>query len=210
MDNIIFADDAARGVTDISGVKNAVPSIPDGADNGESRVADGADNAVQMSEIGVTGAIESEVGFSDEAELDAEFEALIRGKYRQAYRKRTEGIIRKRLRSGKARPWVSAESSEAQNTDETTEIPVTGAAVLSEKAADGEIASAQMGELSSENNASEVRYERLRTQNQNRPIENGLSGSCGIVTKINVSALDGQGVLAILKRVGSGEKISFK
>ncbi len=205
-----FADDVARDVADISGVKDTAPSIPDGADSGEPCVADGAGNEVQASEIVVAGAIEQKSEASDEAALDAQFEALINGKYRQAYRKRTEGIIRKRLRSGKARPAPSAEPPETKKSDETVEIAVTGDAVLSEDAAKAIGASAQKGEITPENNASEAQYERLRSQNKNRPIENGLYGSCGIVTKINVSALDGEGVLAILKRVGSGEKISFK
>ena len=46
--------------------------------------------------------------------------------------------------------------------------------------------------------------------NAARPIENGIGGSCGVVSRINVNALKGKDVLSILKRVGAGERINFK
>ena len=84
------ADSAARGVSDISGVKNVSLSCPEGENEDGLRVADGEN------ETGVAG--------TDEATLDEEFERLIQGRYKEAYKKRTESIIRRRLKAGKARP----------------------------------------------------------------------------------------------------------
>jgi chromosomal replication initiator protein len=46
--------------------------------------------------------------------------------------------------------------------------------------------------------------------NKNRPRENGVGGSIGMVTGINVSALKGSEVIELLRRVENGEKIKFK
>ena len=53
-------------------------------------------------------------------------------------------------------------------------------------------------------------YLKAKERNLKRPVENGCSGSCGVVTRINVSALSGNDILSILRRVGAGEKITFK
>ena len=55
----------------------------------------------------------------------------------------------------------------------------------------------------------EERVSVAKTMNGMRPIENGIGGSCGVVSRINVNALNGKDVQAILKRVGAGERIKF-
>jgi hypothetical protein len=54
--------------------------------------------------------------------------------------------------------------------------------------------------------------EKARTveRNRTRPLENGLGGSCATVSRINVSALSGREIVNILKRAGTGERITFK
>ena len=115
---------------------------------------------------------------------------LIRGRFSEVYKKRTEKIIRKRLRSGKTRSESQDTPSVNEGDGESTEPSKKDEQVDAVDDTDG--------------------YERARLLNKNRPIENGIGGSSAVVTKINVSALDGQSVLSIIKRVGSGEKISFK
>ncbi len=203
MDSEKITDTAVYGVSDISGVKNVALSAPDGEECDEPCVADTAEKAVQNTEN------EFLTNEENEATLDAEFEKLINGKFGKAYRKRTEGIIRKRLRSVKAH--TESEKRNASESD-TPENDVSESNV--ETMAKG-VNTAKNGfcENNKSNNAeSEAvkKHERSCLQNKNRPIENGLCGSSGIINKINVSALDGKEILAIIKRVGTGEKISFK
>lgn len=208
------ADSAARGVSDISGVKNVSLSCPEGENEDGLRVADGEN------ETGVAG--------TDEATLDEEFERLIQGRYKEAYKKRTESIIRRRLKAGKARPEVSAEISEGsvENTPSDTEADMSrnsenkeqGARRLEPENAETSVTGAMITQSVSapdQKTYSNPTYdlalvEQAMAKNKSRPIENGLGGSCGVVTKVNVSALSGSDVLSILKRVGTGERISFK
>ncbi len=172
-------------LTDITGVKNASSSYPDGKDGGNPCDAD-------KGESPIAGEIESALGGDSataEEALEAEFDALINGKFSGVYKKRTEGIIRKRLRSVKS-AQAAESSTQVSEPQPSVDASQEGQGVAGEQSA--------------------IAIEQTRAQNKKRPIENGLGGSCGMVTKVNVSALDGQGVLAILRRVGSGEKISFK
>ncbi len=183
-DNAVF-ESGKDCLTDTSGVKEGAVTVPDG--DGDSRIC-----AADGEKSPVTGAINEAKGDASataDEELEAEFDALINGKFKELYKKRTEGIIRKRLRSaGKPRAAVKEAESQAASEIKAPKNEEHGTAT--EQDADA--------------------YEHTRAQNKNRPMENGLRGSCGMVTKINVSALDGSGVLAILRRVDAGEKISFK
>jgi hypothetical protein len=210
MEDFKVADNAVHGGSDISGVKGDAVSYPDGNGSGLTCDADTSEKTEISAEIDVTGATEASDNGADDrgscediTKLETEFEALINGRYRDVYKRRTEGIIRKRLRSGKARPEVLSGSD--------VKLSDTGA---SESIAPATEKNASFAAYSEEKSgavkSNAVSYEAAREKNKNRPLENGLAGSCGIVTKINVSALDGDGVLSILRRVGSGEKISFK
>lgn len=216
-----FAENAGHGVSDISGVNGAVLSRPEGEENGVLRVAAG-ENTEEIGEAG------PRCG-ADAASLDSEFEELIKGRFREAYRRRTESIIRKRLRAGKARPArdAAAGSEGVENgifsaperisdnkSAENAEFSGNGALGVG-NAGGGEDAVFKDGNGGSD--TSEGQSERLKkaleeavTRNRTRPVENGCGGSCGVVTRINVSALSGSDVMSILKRVGAGEKISFK
>lgn len=195
------ADSAVHGVSDISGVKDASLSCPEGEVECVPCVADGEEKTAMAD--------------TDEAKLEAEFEELIRGKYSDVYKRRTEGIIRKRLKSGKARPvteaarGVDAEADSDLGEAEKEPSFVTEKAVLGTAGAIETALEAQNeGESSTEIKSAAI--ERTREQNRLRPLENGLGGSSGIVTRINVSALSGSDVISILNRVGAGERISFK
>lgn len=163
----VIADYAARGVSDISGEKDGAVGQPETDIASVPRVADG-----EQAAKGST--------------LEAEFDELINGRFKDVYKRRTENIIRKRLRSGKAHavtecaPVCAAEPSEDK--------PVVMEKCPTEKA-----------DVSS-----------VRTKNSSRPIENGISGSCGVVTRVNVSALSGSEVISLLKRAEAGERICFK
>ena len=180
-----IADSTVHGVTDISGVKDAAEPYPERLDAVVSHDADGTnENASAENDCS--------------AALEEEFEQLINGRFSEVYKRRTESIIRKRLRSGKAHPKVVAENGvikasgdlpsdtresteAANNTNPPSPLPTNG---------DGVRAAKEM--------------------NSSRPIENGIGGSCGVISKINVNALNGRDVLSILKRVGAGERINFK
>lgn len=197
MSDFKITDNAVYGVSDISGVKNVEPSVPGGEAADGLCAADMADKTEALSENQDMSVLEEE----DEATLDAEFEALINGKYGRAYRKRTESIVRKRLRSVKAHTErEKGDASEAEGKN-MLEVAFQNKAInnVSETI---------------KSNSSEVlpkkEAECSEAKNKNRPIENGLCGSNGIINRVNVSMLDGKEVLAIIKRVGSGEKISFK
>ena len=207
------ADSAARGVSDISGVKDVSLSCPEGESEDGLRVADGEN--------------ETGVADTDAAALDEEFERLIQGRYKQAYKKRMQSVIRRRVRSGKARPEFSAKVCDASEA-----TPLQAESTVSSDSSGGETDRGEgkpqnaefgvTGELKTPNlivpdnkkgddaERDTALVERAMAKNKSRPIENGLGGSCGIVTKINVSALSGSDVLSILKRVGTGERISFK
>ena len=61
--------------------------------------------------------------------------------------------------------------------------------------------------------ASDAEKEAIRaavSRNKLRPTENGCGGSIGVVSRVNVHALNGADVRSILRRVGAGEKITFK
>lgn len=117
---------------------------------------------------------------TDEKLLDAEFEALINGRYRNAYRKRTENIVRRRLRGVK----VAKNSSAFTGAD---------TAVSTE----------------AENTLKPISVEAPKKNSIVRPAENGVGGSVGVYTRINVSALTGRDVREMIERAASGETISF-
>ena len=171
MEETNVAVSTVHGVTDISGVKDGAQSDPEGFCADVSRVADGKEPA----------------DGSCDAELEAEFERLISGRFGQVYKKRVEAIVRKRVRTGKAHP-------EPASTDD--------ACAPAETKADEAVS-----DLSLPNG--EERVSVAKTMNGMRPIENGIGGSCGVVSRINVNALNGKDVQAILKRVGAGERIKF-
>ena len=190
MNDFNMAESATRGASDISGVKDASYTRPEGEIESVSRVADGVENT----KTEAAGAIENEKqgeSVQGNGDIEAEFDALIHGRFSEVYKKRTESIIRKRLRSAKAHN----EAGGSQKSVEATE-PVT---VPDAPEVEKQVALPDTKDI-----------DKVRNLNKSRPIENGLAGSCGIVTKINVSALDSEGVLSIIKRVGTGEKISFK
>ena len=182
MENNI-ANTADIGVSDISGEKTESVLLPEQNDDSERLVAESAKNNAELSSDG-----ERSEAQENEDELEKQFEDLINGKYRNAYRKRTEGIIKKRLKSGKARPAI-----------EKTQV--------------GEAASAEALKDDPVSETSNAEKEALRaavSRNKLRPTENGCGGSIGVVSKVNVHALNDSDVLSILRRVGAGEKITFK
>lgn len=180
MDEIITTDYAVHGDSDIQGVKNAAFPDPEEEKNCEPYDADKASKE-NLSE-----------GDTDEALLEKEFEELIKGRYGKVYKRRTEAIIRRRLRSGRAHPSPVAEIDLSEDPkplpdpEQLQPLPRTADTAVKESL-----------------------VEAAKSINRSRPIENGVSGSCGVVSRINVSALNGRDVLSILKRVGAGEKIKF-
>ena len=194
MENNSIAKSAENGVSDTSGVKTEPILLPE-QNVGSARFdAESADSAqIQKNEADAedTTAPDPSDGEDTEAteteeELERLFDAMINGKFRNAYRKRTESIVRKRLRTGKARP----ESKIAPKNEE---------------AAAGSVTESPQKTVSDK----EIFRETL-SRNRARPTENGCGGSIGVVSKINVNALKGSDVLSILRRVGAGEKITFK
>jgi len=239
MENNEKAKLVENGVSDISGVKNASVLSPEQNECAERFVAESADasklsekgsaekskesseisNAEKLeedqksSEISNAGKMEEDQNSSEisnaekleedqkssassdgenteenesEEELEKLFDTMISGKFRNAYRKRTESIVRKRLRSGKARPdtkdMLKDEKATAENV---TEAPQNS---VSDKEA----------------------FRDTISRNRARPTENGCGGSIGMVSKINVNALNGSDVRSILRRALAGEKITFK
>ncbi len=207
MENIEIAKSAENGVSDISGVKIESVLLPEqNKDNARfdaesanpSKLSDSAEESKEASDF--SNAENSEADrrssvFPDgdnteenesEEELEKLFDAMVSGKFRNAYRKRTESIVRKRLRSGKARP----DTKDTPKYEEATAESVTGKPQNS--VSDKEI------------------FRENLSRNRARPTENGCGGSIGVVSKINVSALNGNDVRAILRRALAGEKITFK
>ena len=161
---------------------------------------------------------EDRAGVDFEAEKeDREFLALIKGKYKEAYRRRTENIIRRRLKSRGARA-ENLSLSGLLDTEQVSEcIPSP------EKKEIGAFISEKNKSLSAEDSGRIAKTEKdssflrkrnsidiQKNANRNRPRENGVGGSVGMVTGINVSALKGSEVLELLRRAESGEKIKFK
>ena len=198
---------------------------------------------------------------------DREFLDLIKGKYREAYRRRTESIIRRRLKSTRGKPSdmgeVSLDKGKTGAERAASGVSEAGKTVegLSEKSVSGDAvpqgkASVSVVSQGAEDNAAvletvahseapqgavltdtetfgavaagsavkatavkssilddaEKQIRQIRAQisaNQSRPRENGVGGSVGMYTGINVSALKGSDVLALLRRAEAGEKIKF-
>ncbi len=199
---------------------------------------------------------------ADVSLLEEEFDRLIKGRYRQIWQKRTEAIVRKRLKSVKIKPEVSEsftgvdnnqsiksdpnadkllsssgklpengmikESGEVLNSENITEAELSvNKEIRSRLSADAEITQVNLSENNTnrtkiaENKTDDSKtdesrdcldaeYQKAKERNRKRPVENGCAGSCGMVTKINVSALTGNDILSILRRVGTGEKITFR
>ena len=170
---------------------------------------------------------------SEAEKEDREFLSLIKGKYRDAYRRRTEAIIRRRLKSTKGKTSDNSLAADVQavETDknvisrsvsetlnESFDKPMSVEAVASAPenvsvASDKEAIALNTAEIenSEETVSSEKRrrYAAQKSQNLLRPRENGVGGSVGMYTGINVSALKGSDVLALLRRAEAGEKIKF-
>ena len=227
MDKLNFDNSAVHGVTDTSGVKDAISVPPEEQGMGVSEVAARSKKTVEFSEIPVTGEIENDADVDEvdeKASLEAEFDALISGRFKEIYKRRTEGIIRRRLKGRKAH-FVPSESGESSVEKESSEVsesgleketnaPITPETVVAEgkdTTAVVKETTAQRSEPSNDDSEKEKEglYEKALIQNKNRPLESGLRASAGIVTRVNVSSLDGSGVLDIVKRVRAGEKISF-
>ncbi len=207
MEEKILADNAENGFPDISGVKNnegldaeALKSnvVPAGK-------ALETDTASSVSETEPRDGVRHSEGLpednsaSDEADdkaLDAEFEALIKGRYRQAYKRRMESTVRRRLKNGRARSVAVSTPSNGESPpvscERTEDIPETEIAAPSGNTED-----------------TSALIEAQITKNRSRPTENGVGGSVGVVTRINVSALSGSDILGIIHRAGTGEKITF-
>ena len=182
MENNI-ANTADIGVSDISGEKQESVLLPEQSEDSQRFAAESAEIQAETASDG-----KADEADENEDELEKQFEALINGKYRNAYRKRTEGIIKKRLKAGKARPKI-----------EKTQV--------------GECNSAEAKRETSVSEASDTEKEAIQaalTRNKLRPTENGCGGSIGVVSKVNVHALNGADVRSILRRVGAGERITFK
>ncbi len=173
------------------------------------------------------------VGEGSEAEKeDKEFLALIKGRYREAYRRRTESIIRRRLKSARAKANSFSDTASVSEKQESVcaadgvfDIDRKNDAVVKEiadavkSAYSGAINTlgaldtrsglgAEGGVLSSAQ--IKERAEIQKNANRSRPRENGVGGSVGMITGINVSALKGSDVLELLRRAEAGEKIKFK
>ncbi len=198
-----LADNVGNGFPDISGVKNTEELAAEALRSNEVPTDEASETGMarSVSDSDPRDVVREREDLPDSPEadentLDAEFEALIKGKYRQAYKKRMENTVRRRLRNGKARS-VSAAKLE---TDEVTSASC---------------------EKAEESNATEVAapseafvyshklIEVQKNKNRSRPTENGVGGSVGVVTRINVSALSGSDILGIIHRAGTGEKITF-
>lgn len=182
MTGIFDADNTVHGVSDIEGVKDVSTPDPEGEADDVTCAADRSEN-VKGSED------------ADQSELEKEFEELISGRFSEVYKKRTESIIRKRLRAGKAHPKAATVGGVTVARSENEALIASAAAPIEpEKTSVPE----------------KEQVKRAQAINVTRPLENGIGGSCGVVSRINVSALSGSDVLSILKRVGAGEKIKFR
>ncbi len=176
------ADNIREDVSDI-GVKHGQDARLRNADGefGGSHDASYAEESVgDVMPVGEDNGLHTEVQ-SDE-QLEAEFEELIRTRYKNAYHKRTEGLIRKRLRSVK---------KEAPSSDEVAQ------SVRSSDAQDG--ATSQNGEKK------KLQLEKNKT----RPSENGVGTSVGVYSRAKVSEFTGKEIRDILKRADRGERIRF-
>lgn len=245
MENIINTDNAACGFTDISGVKKNSPTDPEQCGAGSRHVADDGKNSnvdinAEYGSVGETkptklseaDAEESLADSSAEArnsvnpagELskaekdDIEFLALIKGRYREAYKRRTESIIRKRLKGSKVKNASAVNSSSEEMIKDTPsmsyEANAWSGSEAKENGAEKTAASKKsydtVTEKTSHEEAKRTDVSILKNINRSRPRENGLGGSVGMITGINVSALKGSDVLALLRRAEAGEKIKFK
>lgn len=203
------ADNAVKGFSDISGVKEeglaAEVPVQNKAPEESAESFDAArsdDEALTPSGVRFEDVLPEDDSASDgtnEGDLDAEFEALIKGRYRRAYQKRMADTVRRRLRSGRAR---SASKATPEMCEEASAVCET--AENAEKTENAEVAAS----VPPTDRQIEL-IEAQRSKNRSRPTENGVGGSVGIVTRINVSALSGNDILGIIRRAGTGEKITF-
>lgn len=208
MEEKTLADNAGNGFPDISGVKNTEGLDAEAlkAHEAPAGMVSETDDASSVSVTEPRGGVRHSEGLpeesdsaSDEADektLDAEFEALIKGRYRQAYKRRMESTVRRRLKNGRAR-------SVAVSTPSGDESPFVSCE-KTESVSEKEVAAP----LGNATDACAI-IEALKTKNRSRPTENGVGGSVGVVTRINVSALSGNDILGIIHRAGTGEKITF-
>ncbi len=169
---------------------------------------------------------------SEAEKEDREFLELIKGRYRDAYRRRTESIIRRRLKSVRTRtadgPSDASVSEKCETVCAADGISDSGCkkGTVNKEIADtvnraDNCASDTLGALDTRSGLisatggfdgaqAKERAEIQKNANRNRPRENGVGGSVGMITGINVSALKGSDVLELLRRAEAGEKIKFK
>jgi len=163
---------------------------------------------------------------SEAEKEDKEFLALIKGRYREAYKRRTESIIRKRLKSSKVKNEQSAaveksisagmvkdtaSASFEVNADSGSEAKEFGTdTVGAKKTAVLDMLYGTVTEKIPHEELKRTDFSIQKNINRSRPRENGLGGSVGMITGINVSALKGSDVLELLRRAEAGEKIKFK
>lgn len=170
-----------------------------------------------MSEKPSAGAPKCEIpafGVSETEKEDAEFAALIKGKYRDAYKRRTENIIRRRLKGIRSKTDYdkfsdpSSESLSASRVPENTKTE----SLAPEKSAYAGASLRTDAAPSLQAPASEADAQSLMLQrkaNKSRPRENGVGGSVGMVTGIRVSALKGSDIIELLQRAEKGETVKF-
>ncbi len=202
--------DKANGFSDIGVKETEQPEMlrPRAAD-AENETASEAPSAEERNvQSQNTGCAQSE------EELEKEFEELIKTKYREAFRRRAEGIVRKRLRGRKQRgnaeltqsdlSGLAENVSDADNS-ENFEIPSDREEAVGKT--DRAVAKARSTQMSDEL----VKYEKeLRLkQNSVRPSENGLGGSIGMFSRTDVVKMTSKDVQDILRRASKGEKIRF-
>ncbi len=177
------ADNALESVSDI-GVKHSDNDCLRTADG--EKAGDSPNTSYAEEQIGEANPVATEDGLHTEIQsdeqLEAEFEELIRTRYKNAYHKRTEGLIRKRLRSLKKEAQSEKHAEEAAEVSEAQETTVP-----------------QNGE----------KIKLQLEKNKTRPSENGVGTSVGIYSRANVSKLTAKDIREILKRADRGEKIRF-
>ncbi len=232
--------DADDGET---GIKNyAENNVAESGDFGQTKpnIRDEAETEADIAVSSEENNIISESNATDAEKEDKEFLSLIRGKYKEAYKRRTESIIRKRLRNSRSRVISGTEDDflSGLQKERCTELsqPVNSekknAGTLKVEGIYGDKSSIKSEKNQSSNSSYNGDYnsdigfnektekqvadmrktnaEAMIKANRSRPCENGISGSIGMVTGINVSTLNGSDILKLLKRVETGEKIRFK
>ena len=173
----------------------------------------------------------------DAEDLDAEFDALIRGKYKDAYTKRTQNMINKRFRKekteqreGEARSRANAALGVAAEYGKIIEEASALREVYPSFDLEGECADPRFVKLVAAGIGVRGAYEALHHNEimagamqyaadrvleaagkggTRRPVENGAAESSGRTPVLDVSSLTGREIRDIIRRVEKGEKIKF-